>query len=185
VAQEKCPTDPTVARLQEHVRAGTAWPPHSLAPQQAAWKQAVERGNQALAQVDGERAITHYRAAREAGLIDVFAVQNEGMALIVLGRAREARELLQKNIGIMSGPFVRAQGLALIAVANALENGDAPHDLAALRESLEHLSFMGTPFRMTESPIRFLVQALRKTGTLEGRVREVFRLMLPREATDA
>jgi tetratricopeptide (TPR) repeat protein len=153
VAQEKCPTDPTVARLQQHVRAGTALPPPSLAPQQAAWKQAVERGNQALAQADGERALTHYRAAREAGLINVFAVQNEAMALLVLGSPREARELLQENIGTMSGPFVRAQCLALIAVANALESGDAPQDLAELRESLENLNFMGTPFQMTESEV--------------------------------
>lgn len=185
VAAEKRPTDPTVLRLQEDVRAGRALPPASQPPVQAAWKQAVERGNHALAQAEGDSALTHYRAARDTGLIAVFAVQNEAMALLVLGRARDARSLLQKNLAIISGPFVRVQCLALIAVATALEDAGSPQDLKELRESLENLRFMGTPFQMTESPVQFLVQALRKTGRLVGPVREVFRLMLPGESIES
>jgi len=184
-AEEKYPADSTIIRLREEIQAGRKLPRIAVVPAQAPWKQLVERGHSMLAVGKGEEALEHYRAAREAGLLPVFAVVDEAMALIASNNTQGAKDLLRDAQGSMTGPFMRVHCLAVLAVANALSDDTSSGESMELQQAIENLKFMGSPFRMADSPLQYLVQGLRHTDRLKGPVREVFRLLLPVDAPEA
>ncbi|MEQ1887405.1 MAG: hypothetical protein ABL967_20260 [Bryobacteraceae bacterium] len=184
-AEEKCPTDPTIARMRAEIQAGRKVAPVPTIAMAQAWKAAVDRGNRALAAGKGEDAVREYRAAREAGLLPVFAAQNEAMALLTLGKPSDARTVIQAAIGSMTGPFVRVQGLALLAVADALEGRMDPEAARHLASALDDLRLMGKPFSMADSSLQFLLQGLRSSDRFEGSVRDVFLRLLPQMPGEA
>jgi len=180
-AEDRCPTDSTIARMRTEIQAGRKPAPVSVAPAQQAWKRLVDRGNSALASGRADDALEEYRAARGAGLLPVFAAQNEAMALLALARAAEAKKVIQDEIGSMTGPFVKVQAFALLAVADSIDDTDPEVGIERLKKSLEDLRFMGKPFSMADSSLQYLLQALRNSGQFSGSVRAVFGLLLPKD----
>jgi len=175
-AEKRCPTDPSIARLRNEIKEGRKPTPVTVTAQPA-WSDDVMRGNAALAAGRGQDALVHYRAAGKAGLIPVFAVQNEAMALLLLGQTSRVRDTIQPELPSMTGPFVRAQALALLALADAMDELDDSQWLQQLRDHLRQLSIIGSPFNLAESPLQHLGLGLYRTGRMAGRVSHVFELL--------
>ncbi len=181
-AEERCPTDQTIARMRTEIQAGRKLAPVSTMAVTQAWRGPVDRGNRALGAGKGDEALRQFHTAREAGLLAVFAAQNEAMALLVLGKGSEAREAINAAFESMTGPFVRVQGLALLAIADAVEGVEQTAAISKLTIAIEDLKLMGKPFAMADSSLQYLLQGLRSTDRFKGAVRDVFLRLLPASA---
>jgi len=181
MAENKFPADPTIARLRNDIKTGSKPFPLPFGTVQPQWKELVERGHTALSNGTPDEALRYYKAARDAGLFAVLAAQDEAMALLALGKFSDAKRTVQRVMPLATGPFVRAQAFALIALADALSNNGENESIRSLRRSLDDLRFLGTPFRLSDSPLQYLFQSLRRKGPLTEAVTNVVRELNPLE----
>lgn len=178
-AEDLCPTDPAIVRMRTEIQAGRGLPPAASIPAVQAWRAPVERGNRALQAGDGEAALKAFLEARSLGLLPVFAAINEAMAFAIMDKGTEVQETIAFALPEMTGPFVRVQGLALLALGKAIQGTDASTEIADLNKGLQDLRLIGRPFSVADSALQSLVLGLRQTNRFEGAVREVFVSLLP------
>lgn len=165
-AQAIDPSDPSVVRLRRDIEEGRTLAP-VLAAAGPSYKPAVSKGNLALAEGDGERARRCFDEAKNLGLFPVFCAQNEAMACLLLGRPVEARETVVRALPETSGPFVRVQALALLAMSEAAAGQSPEATLGQLASAVAALGQLGSRFDVAQSPLQFLFSGLQRNGAMQ------------------
>ena len=105
------------------------------------------------------------------------------MAMLLCGRFQESRTLIANMSPPPTGPFVRAQAAAIVALADALE-GRQSSSLAELERWLAGLQVVGIRFIVAESPLQFLIMGLQNRGLLTGEALNVASMLRASGALD-
>ena len=181
IADQMHPGDPTAKKLREDISQGRKLPPPTLPGPPPEYKEHVFRGNSALAAGEPEEALKHFDKARASGLIPIYVSQNKAMALVVAGRYDEARSTILGIQETLTGPFVKTQGLIVLALIDALTNESTDAE-QKLRTCLSELRVAGLRFTLTASPIQFALRGLEARGALTERARAFIRVLEEAEA---
>jgi len=167
--------DPTAIKLREDIIQGRKLPPPTLPGAPPEYKEHVYRGNSALAAGEPEEAQKHFDLARDAGLMPIYVTQNKAMALLVAGRYEEAKNSILSIQDSLTGPFVKTQGLIILALADALEELSTDSE-KKLRDCLAGLHVAGLRFALDSSAIQFALRGLEKRNALNDRARKLMQI---------
>ena len=143
-----------------------------------AWKMFVVQGNTALGNGNGHDALKLFAGAESRGLPLAAAAGHSAMALLLLGRDAEARQVVARALPHASGVFDHAQLLAVLAIADSLSGAPDDGALARLENCLLELTDVGMTFDLNKSDLRYLLRGLVRRHALRDRPRSVFRLLV-------
>ncbi len=176
-AEARCSTDPSIARLRTDIKEGKRPPPLAPTSQQPLWREDVAAANNALAAGNGRVALERFQAARKAGLLPVFAIINDAMAHLLLGEPGEARAAVERALPTITGPYVRVQALALLALCDVAEKTDSVEHMTRLTSALRDLRLIGSRFELADSPLQHLALGFYNKNMLIGEVGHIFELL--------
>jgi tetratricopeptide (TPR) repeat protein len=177
-AEVLAPADAAIARLLSQITQNKPLTPVA-SPIHVTYQAAVSRGNSALARGDGHSALHEFKQAKELGLFEVLSAQDEAMAHMLLRDASSARSLLENTLPQTTGPYVRPQAHALLAICCFMLREDASTWILQLRQSLKTLKDAGVPFDYRESPLIYFRLGLSRAEMLTGDIEGVFTMLSP------
>lgn len=157
-ARRLVPNNETVERLRQQIELG-------VVPTEAPTG-IVQSGHTALQSGDGATALRFYSEAASKGGQPIFAAINQAMALVLLGRLREAKVALL-GVEPHAGSYVEINATALRLMVDTLSG--EPVDLPALARLVAPRppAADGAPvtiYDFSRSPLLFLKQGLEKSA---------------------
>lgn len=137
----------------------------------------IKLGNEALASGNGEDALESFRKAREKGLINVLATQDETMALILMRKYDEAYDLIVASAKETTGLFLKGQYYILVAIINALRGKDRVSSVKEMRKYLNELVDSGHKFNISDSPLNYLFIGMDLKHIANDEVAEIINIL--------